>query len=362
MSGANGSSDTGMDYPLCERCGFDAETIQDRIRLLELDQPEMAIRGQELHQRVIAPNLDSIVNGFYGSLTDLEEFSRVAEDAATASRLRDRQETYLLGLGIGFSELEYFEERLRIGVVHHQVGIPQSLYQCTYQRLQSLLIDNIPDVHREVESEYEAMLRFILTITALDMSLAAESYCVARVSDLKESLASERNKIERLRELAVTDWLTNLHNHSYSRRCLESALKQSIAFGSPLCIIMADLDHFKAINDDYGHLVGDQVLQIAAARMLSAARTDDEICRYGGEEFLFILQNTELPEGAEVAERVRARIHDDTMHSGNRQITLSLSLGIAQADPSDSVDSLIERADAALYEAKRTGRNRVCIR
>lgn len=206
----------------------------------------------------------------------------------------------------------------------------------------------------------QAMLHFILKITSLDMSLAVESYCSARVSGLKRSLASERDKSDRLSKLAVTDWLTNLHNHSYSRRCLEAALGLARKERSPLCVIMADLDHFKEINDAYGHLVGDEVLQIAAGRMISAARTGDEICRYGGEEFLFILQNTDIVGGKEVAERVRARINGDAVHSYDKQIELTLSLGLAQASSNDTVNSLIERADKALYAAKRAGRD--CVR
>jgi diguanylate cyclase len=158
----------------------------------------------------------------------------------------------------------------------------------------------------------------------------------------------------------VTDWLTNLHNHSYSRRCLSAALERSRTEASPLCVIMADLDHFKAINDAHGHLVGDEVLRIAAGRMISGSRADDEICRYGGEEFLFILQNTGIAEGGEFAERVRARINDDEMHSGDITVKVSISLGVAEARDDDTVNALIERADAALYAAKRAGRN--CVR
>jgi diguanylate cyclase (GGDEF)-like protein len=349
-----------MDYPLSKRCALDANAIGNRLRLLELDQAGMEAEGQELQDNVIAPNLGDIIDRFYGSLAGIDEFSRIVEDPSMVARVRASQEHYLLGLGINFRTREYFEERLRIGAVHQRVGVPHSLYQCTYQWLQGLIIDHIPQAIRDDEAAFKAMLQFILKITALDMSLAAESYCSARVSGLKQSLASERDRSDRLSKLAVTDWLTNLHNHSYSRRCLEAALGQARTEGSPLCVVMADLDHFKEINDAYGHLVGDEVLQIAAGRMISAARTGDEICRYGGEEFLFILQNTDIAGGKEVAERVRARINGDAVHSGDKQIELTLSLGLAQASADDTVNSLIERADRALYAAKSAGRD--CVR
>ena len=95
--------------------------------------------------------------------------------------------------------------------------------------------------------------------------------------------------------------------------------------------------------------------------MLSGARDGDEICRYGGEEFLFILQNTEIADGKEVAERVRTRIGSDVVHARSEEIKISLSLGVAQAREDDSVDTLIDRADAALYAAKLAGRDCVCL-
>lgn len=360
MSGATGCDDAGMDYPLCERCGLDPNSIQDRIRLLGLERPEMEQVGRELQKSVIAPNVGRIVDNFCGSLAGLCEFTPIVENSATVSLLRARHESYLLGLGIGFHEREYFEERLRIGAVYQRAGVPQSLYQCTFQGLQSLLIDNIPDAIRQDEAAFEALLRFILKITALDMSLAAESFCSARVSDLKQTLQSERDKSEHLHKLSVTDWLTKLHNHSYSRRCLDAALLRANTEGSSLCVIMADLDRFKSINDKYGHLVGDEVLRIAAARMVSAARAGDEIGRYGGEEFLLILEDSDTQEGLEVAERIRKNISDDAIHSGENRIRLSVSLGLTTAGEGDTVNSLIERADTALYVAKAAGRN--CLR
>ncbi len=349
-----------MDHPLWASCGFDENTIADRLHLIELDQEGMEASGRILHDHIIVPNLDAIVDRFYGSLLRIDGFNRIVDGSSAAARLRESQKHYLLGLGIDFHKREYFEERLRIGSVHQRIGVPQSLYQCTFQGLQSLLIDYVPDAIRNDGPAFAEVLRFILKITALDMSLAVESYCSSRVSDLTKSLESERDETVRLRKLAVTDWLTNLRNHSYSKRSLGAALEQIRIDKSPLSIIMADLDHFKEINDAHGHLVGDEVLQIAAGRMLSGARADDEICRYGGEEFLFILHDTSIIEGEEVAERVRKRINTDAMNSRDIQLNVTISLGIAQARDGDTVDTLIERADQALYTAKRAGRN--CVR
>ena len=349
-----------MDDPLWESCGFDENTVADRLRLIELDQDGMQASGRKLHDQVIVPNVDAIVDRFYGSLLQINEFNRIVDGSATAARLRESQKRYLLGLGIDFHTRGYFENRLRIGSVHQRVGVPQSLYQCASHRLQGLLIEYIPSEIRNDGVAFAEMLRFILKITALDMTLAVESYCTNRMSDLTKTLESERDESVRLRELAVTDWLTNLHNHSYSRRCLGAALERTKTQMSPLCVIMADLDHFKRINDAHGHLVGDEILQIVARRMVSGARADDEICRYGGEEFLLILKNTSITEGEEVAERIRLHIKSDAMNSRDAQLMVTISLGVSQARDGDTVDTLIDRADRALYAAKRAGRD--CIR
>jgi len=349
-----------MDYPLCEQCGYDADAIAERLSLVGLDQRGMDALGRRLQDHVIRPNLDAIVERFYASLVRIENFNRIVDEHSAAERIRESQRHYLLGLGVDFGQTLYFEERLRIGAVHQRVGVPQGLYQSTYQRLQGLLVDHIPKEIREDEPAFLEMLRFILKITGLDMGLAVESYCSARVSGFKDSLESDRGEMDRLRKLAVTDWLTKLHNHSYSKRCLGAALERAESEALPLCVIMADLDHFKRINDTHGHLVGDEVLRIAASRMVSGARAKDYVCRYGGEEFLFILQNTDIKDGAEVAERVRARINDDEIHGGDNNLTVSMSLGVAQACHGDTVDALIERADEALYTAKDAGRN--CVR
>ena len=349
-----------MIFELCESRGFDAASISQRLNLVGLAGSEGRAQGEALQELVIRPNADAIADSFYDSVAGIVGFSNFVSSNSDAERLKDAQKRYLLGLGVGLDTFRYFEERLRIGSVHQRIGVPQSLYQCSYQSLQYLLIQNIPQQLRSDESTFEKMIQFILKISALDMSLAVESYCSARTISLEKSLKNVRGESKRLHHLAVTDWLTELHNHSFSRQFLAEALIQAKVDGLPLCVIMADLDHFKAINDAHGHLVGDRVLRIAAARMMSGARDGDEIARYGGEEFLFILPDTDINAGRDVAERVRLRIKSDVIQSGNEQIRVSLSLGVAETREFDTVETLIARADAALYEAKRTGRD--CVR
>ncbi len=349
-----------MIFELCEQRGFDAAAIAQRLSLVGLISPELRAQGTALQDLVIRPGIDSIVGSFCDSLVTIEEFNIIVGEHSDLDRLRDTQRRYLLGLAVDFDQRQYFEERLRIGSVHHRLGVPPSLYQCSIQILQRLLIQHIPEQIRRNKAAFEEMIQFILKITALDMSLAIEIYCESRMFALEESLENVRGERELLHHLAITDWLTDLHNHSYSRHVLAKALKRAKHEKSPLCVVMADLDNFKAINDTHGHLIGDQVLRIAATRMVACARKGDEIGRYGGEEFIYILQNTNIEEGKDVAERIRIHINSGAMRGRNTEINLSLSLGIAQAREDDDVDRLIDRADAALYSAKHAGRD--CIR
>jgi diguanylate cyclase (GGDEF)-like protein len=346
---------------MCERSGFDAAGIAKRVRLFELDGEANRRLGQLLRQHVVVPSGAKIVADFMRSLQRVEQFDAIVGNEPGVSRLTGLLRRYLDGFGTNLESFAYFEQRLRIGDMHQRIGIPQPVYQNSYRTLEYELIRNIPPAVRQDQASYEALIEYVLKIIALDISLAVESYCKSQTCGLESKLQDERGQTERFRQMAITDWLTDLHNHAYSRHLLIDRLAESRATGNPLCVVMADLDQFKTINDEHGHLVGDHVLRIAAARMVSAARSGDEIGRYGGEEFLFVLANTDLNAAADVAERVRARVGNDTIRHEGTSINASISLGIAQARDDDTVDELIRRADAALYAAKLAGRNCVMV-
>lgn len=346
---------------MCERFGFDANAIARRVHLVGLAGSDNLGMGLKLQRLVIVPNGKVIMEGIFESLRNTEQFEQIAVDDLDADRLRDFQNRYLSGLGVNFISPAYFEERLRIGYVHNKIGVPLALYQASFRTLEYLLIHTIPQSIRGDPATFDQMLMFILKIMALDMSLAVESYYITEMCGLEDSLHDEQGKSRRLRQLAITDWLTDLHNHAYSRHLLKLQLDYAQQNDKPLCVIMADLDQFKKINDEHGHLVGDHVLRIVAARMVSGARTGDEIGRYGGEEFLFVLQDTDINAAADVAERVRSRINSDAIKHHKAVINVSLSLGIAQARSDDTVNTLIDRADATLYDAKLAGRDCVML-
>jgi diguanylate cyclase (GGDEF)-like protein len=347
-----------VGWEMCARFGFDAGKINDRVKLVDLSGADNERLGRLLQAQVIGPCVESIVGDFMQSLQRIEQFNTTVEDT---SRLATLLQQYLNTFGTNVESFDYFEQRLRIGCAHHRMRVPQPVYQSAYRSLEFELIRNIPGEIRADQEIFESLVRFILKVIALDMTLAIESYCKSVTIGLEDTLQTERGETERLRQLSITDSLTDLHNHGFLRHLLLDKLEAALAGGKPLCVIMGDLDNFKQINDLHGHLVGDHVLRIAATRMVAAARSGDEIGRYGGEEFLFVLENTSLDEAAEVAERIRSRIDGDSIHYQATSIHASMSIGIAQARAGDSVDDLIARADAALYAAKLSGRNCVML-
>jgi diguanylate cyclase (GGDEF)-like protein len=163
------------------------------------------------------------------------------------------------------------------------------------------------------------------------------------------------HKINKLRLDVQTDPLTGLHN----RRGLELALDQLQSEQRPFAVVSLDIDHFKSVNDTYGHDVGDQVLQSLARLMRNGSRDDDVLCRVGGEEFLILLPDV-APEIAEqVAERLRRQV-EQLLIEPVGQITISI--GVAhRLQHVDEVGAVLKAADEMLYKAKRTGRNRVMV-
>ncbi len=164
---------------------------------------------------------------------------------------------------------------------------------------------------------------------------------------------------EVLRRLALYDPLTGALNRGEGVRVLERELVRSRREGTRVSLLLLDLDHFKQINDTYGHPGGDAVLRAVVERLQTTLRPYDLVARYGGEEFVVVLPGCDLVKGTSVAERLRVAIAARPVDSGGRVIAVTASFGLASWDGAASVDSLVESADRALYRAKRAGRNRV---
>lgn len=346
-----------MKYPYCEKYGFDEKQIQSRLGWLDLGDADHII-AKQLQEEVISPNVQTIIDGFYSYLNTIEEAKKLLQDSVVLTRLKKTQMNYLLNLGINFDRKEYFESRLRIGQAHAWVGLGLSLYQCSYRLLTQLIIECIP---RSVNLEhYQQLCRFIQKITALDMSLAIENYHESQVRILEDSLGRAQVKENQLLIEASTDRLTGFLNHEYILSRLRQAMDEDSKINRPTSVMMADLDHFKIINDTHGHLVGDKVLMEVSRRLGTAVRDFDNLGRYGGEEFLIVLKGTPLSTAISVAERVKNHVAAGPISLNGLMVDVTISIGVSVMHPGDYVDDLVTRADKALYEAKSAGRN--CVK
>jgi diguanylate cyclase (GGDEF)-like protein len=166
-----------------------------------------------------------------------------------------------------------------------------------------------------------------------------------------------------LSEVSSRDSLTGLYNRWFVLEKIDSELNRALRHGSPMSLLMLDLDHFKRVNDTWGHSAGDQVLQGIGRLLRDSCRVYDVPGRYGGEEFCIVLPETKTGNTAAVAERIRQRLATNELPCGDGSIAVTVSIGIAGTDSADAGTlnpaELIDRADRALYAAKNRGRNRV---
>jgi two-component system, cell cycle response regulator len=206
------------------------------------------------------------------------------------------------------------------------------------------------------------------------LEIGVNDYLIRPV-DRNEMLARVRTQIkkkrytERLRdnvqasiEMAITDALTGLFNRRYMETHLGTLMEQAASRGKPLALLILDIDYFKSINDGHGHDAGDDVLREFSLRIRKSIRNIDLACRYGGEEFVIVMPETDIAVAAMVAERIRRRIATEpfAIQEGARNLDVTISIGIAAlAGPADTAAAVLKRADTALYRAKRDGRNRV---
>jgi len=181
----------------------------------------------------------------------------------------------------------------------------------------------------------------------------------ARVAERTEQLQSA---LDRLKILAVTDALTGCHNRLAFTQRYPDAVSHAQRYGRSLSLVFCDVDRFKAINDEHGHPVGDEVLAAVGHCLRDALRaSSDWVVRYGGEEFLLVLPETPLDQAIEVAERVRQHIEEQLKIAlaDGRRLYVTASLGVAEYRSGEGAEQLLTRADAQLYAAKQAGRNQV---
>ncbi|MGD0642711.1 MAG: GGDEF domain-containing protein [Roseiarcus sp.] len=212
---------------------------------------------------------------------------------------------------------------------------------------------------------YDAIHEIVLTL--INDNRAMQN----KVNVLSEKLEHSRFQIIRLRssltkaeEIGNRDGLTALGNRRFFDNALAEEVAKAREFGSDLCMALADIDHFKKINDKFGHVAGDMVLKLFADLLTANIKSQDKVARFGGEEFAILFPETRLAEASAVVSQIRKQLEGKqwvVAASGERIGAITASFGVARLTTSESAEDLVRRADAKLYEAKSSGRNRVLV-
>lgn len=184
----------------------------------------------------------------------------------------------------------------------------------------------------------------------------------SRLTVSKQEINNLQENLEAIRAESLTDPLTGLGNRKYFDRAVDAALRSARERAEPMSLLMIDIDHFKAFNDSYGHLTGDQVLRLVGLSLKQTIKGQDITARYGGEEFAVVLPNTPLRHAITVADQIRRAVMSKELKkksTGEILGRVTISIGVSTLKPGDDIETLIGRADACLYAAKRNGRNQV---
>ena len=190
---------------------------------------------------------------------------------------------------------------------------------------------------------------------------------VGSITIFKFSMQGEAESkfIGELFTAATKDFLTNTYNKRFFQERLESEFFYTLRHGANLSVMVLDIDHFKNVNDSYGHIVGDTTLKLVAQHLSISTRKDDFLARFGGEEFVILMRDCDLEQARTLAEHLREGIEKLTIKANQTEFKISISIGVATITSLNqktftSAQSLLQRADEQLYKAKQTGRNRVC--
>jgi len=348
---------------LLEQLQFNEFEIARRKELLGFGDADVALLLS--CKGVVTENIDAIVADFYVRQTEVEEIALLIGDADTLGRLHSAQRIYVLSLFEGYYDLDYVNNRLRIGMVHKRIGVEPKLYLSAVKVLKdtisTALEQHIEDaLHlREVLGALDKLLYFDTTLvfdTYIRGLLAevesARNKALSYAQDLEVKVA-ERTR--QLQEVAQHDGLTGLFNQRSLFDFLRRELNVAKRHKRPFALAYLDIDSFKQINDTKGHFAGDEILRITGEAIQDVCRTIDFPCRYGGDEFCLALPDSTLGAARIVCERLIEKL-------ASRLGDISVSIGIVQTGPDELMepDALLRAADAKMYEAKAHPGFKIC--
>ena len=222
----------------------------------------------------------------------------------------------------------------------------------------TLTVDQLTDVAKPAQIKKTVEL----LISENEKMRAETETLTANLEQSKSQIEEMHKSLAEARENGLRDPLTNLANRRRFEQYMASAVEEAHSEEQPLCLVMGDIDHFKTVNDTFGHIVGDGVLKYFAMLLTRNVKGRDLVARYGGEEFAIVLPRTTLRDAKTLTEQIRLELESTKLvvKDGGRPLgKITSSFGVALLTPSEDGESLLQRADAKLYEAKNTGRNRV---
>lgn len=348
--------------------GFNSERIQEAVSVLGLGAEHDGLANR-IRLEVIDGKTDALVNACSDALARERGFALIERNIGVEPFKQVWIER-LRAYGRDFDTPAYFGERLAIAASYARARIPLSVLQLQHCITQQMLIDNLSLRFAEDAATAKSLVDCVLKLTSLDLYLVAEGYHRPEIGELRKALDNLRKETSRLHQEASTDQLTGMMNYANLMESLEHQVNiahqdqsrnKKDPSGHPLCVIMIDLDFFKKINDTHGHVIGDFVLRHVASRIQAGVRDFDKVGRFGGEEFVIIMTNTDLVLAETIAQRIRQGVMDTPLHLKELTINVTISLGVAMLKEGERKEALLERADTAMYEAKRGGRNRVVI-
>ncbi|MFO0696283.1 MAG: diguanylate cyclase [Polyangiales bacterium] len=314
----------------CERHGISDEELRRRLSFFGFERTD-----QERLDRIRAAyeaELDSTIGAFLDHVATETALAPHLAESHRRATLRRHLRRYLRTLGKGIDRLDYVETRLRVGKTHALLGIAPSFYVGAFAKLEALLAQSL------VRAEPGRAAELLVTlgrVVAFDLELALETYHASG----REALLAK----------VQTDELTGVASRPYVVEGLTEMLAHSKGNGRPLTLLFVDLDRFKEINDRYGHARGDEVLRLVARGIRDALRPGDFVGRYGGDEFLVVVVDTDYAHAENIAERIRERVSKNLEGLPDAP---TLSIGLANSAEVGSVDMLIALADQRMYAAK----------
>ena len=337
------------------------------LQLLERVEQSLEVheRAAAIKARLADPighhELPEVLDGIAEMVTDMRRL---------AHKQRVKMESFLRTITDRLQELESFltrssqdhsesvqdRDRLKDSMLVEMRGMQSDVQEASdLESLQRVINERLETIETHVTSYLEAEAARHLRADEEIQGLSE------RLRTLETEAGGLRESLQRQRQQALCDALTGVYNRmAFDERIMQEHARWK-RYGNPTSVLFWDLDHFKKINDAYGHQAGDKVLKTVAQAMQRQIRSADFIARYGGEEFVILLPQTAIDAACQVAEKLRCAIEATPFHHGNTPVKVTISCGVAQFTDTDTPETVLQRADEALYWAKQQGRNRVGV-